>query len=296
MDKTDADSAAISWRQFPFEQVADPIVRQVPYLELKLEHAALEPTAYSDQFYPDAIPYEIEGNSRVFYWQPALEPSTPDSADWQLACATTHGLAGIETLPTPSPALTTDGATGTVVVVSGTVAGDATMAHLSSYSVPDIQIERVSESTAELAANGTTYAVPSGERRRIELEQQRVEVHGESERSETVTPVLAVRYPGLRDVHHPAPGATYRLFPSFGLDIDELPNPLPVPTTADELDDEKLAKTLGVSERPYAEHVLWQAFAYTAFDPHTDEVPEITQGPQGHIVLRTQSRPASEIE
>jgi hypothetical protein len=32
--------------------------------------------------------------------------------------------------------------------------------------------------------------------------------------------------------------------------------------------------------------VLWQAFAYTAFDPHADATPELAQLETGHLVLR----------
>lgn len=104
----------------------------------------------------------------------------------------------------------------------------------------------------------------------------------------TVTPELVVRYPGSRELHHPAPGADYRLFPSFGLELDDLPDPVPVPTTAGELDDAALATALGVdlSERPYPERVLWQAFAYTAFDPHSETTPELAQLEDGHLVVR----------
>jgi hypothetical protein len=103
----------------------------------------------------------------------------------------------------------------------------------------------------------------------------------------TVTPELVVRYPGRQELHHPAPGADYRLFPSFGLDLAELPNPLPVPTTAGELDHEALGQSLGVdlSNRPYPERVLWQALAYTAFDPHGERGATLTKPDDEHIVL-----------
>lgn len=63
--------------------------------------------------------------------------------------------------------------------------------------------------------------------------------------------------------------------------------PLAVPTANGELDHEALAASLGVdlSARPYPERVLWQAFAYTAFDPHADSVPELWQFPTGHLAL-----------
>ncbi|NHN49165.1 hypothetical protein G9464_16420 [Halostella sp. JP-L12] len=288
MDTTRTDSTEASWRRVPPDSVAAPVVRRVPYLELKLEHPSLDPTASGEQFYPDAVPYEVDGEHRVFYWRSGLPDAAPDPADWRLACATTHGLAGAESLPASPPPLTTDGAVGTVVVVDGTVAGEVTTARLDSYAVPSVRIEAVDNSAVELSANGTSYAVPSGDRRRIELPRQRVEAPGKDDPSRTVTPVLAARYPGPRTVYHPAPGASYRLFPSFGLDLSAVPNPLPVPLAAGELDDERLAETIGVdlSARPYAERVLWQAFAYTAFDPHADSTPKLAQLPRGHVALR----------
>jgi hypothetical protein len=61
-----------------------------------------------------------------------------------------------------------------------------------------------------------------------------------------------------------------------------------VPTTAGELDDAALATAVGVelSARPYPERALWQAFAYTAFDPHADAAPALAQLPDGRIVFR----------
>jgi hypothetical protein len=78
------------------------------------------------------------------------------------------------------------------------------------------------------------------------------------------------------------------VFPSFGLDPSDLPNPMPVPTAGGELDAAALAAELGVdrSERPYPERVLWRAFAHTAFDPHADAVPELARLESGHVVLR----------
>ncbi len=288
-DMTETDSTATPWRRYPPDSVATPIVQRVPYLELKLEHPDLEPSGHGEQFYPDALPYEIDGDRRVFYWRPTLESSTPDAADWVLACATTHELGGVKSVPASSPQLTTDAADGTVVVVDGTVAGDATTAKLGSCTVPNVRIEDAPSSTVELTANETTYTVPSGERREIELSQQQVDVHGGNGTTQTVTPVLTARYPGRREVHHPAQGAMYRLFPSFGLSLDEVPNPLTAPLTAGELDEKSLAEALGIdlSKRPYAERVLWQAFAHTVFSPHADAKPELTQLPQGHVVLRT---------
>jgi len=89
-------------------------------------------------------------------------------------------------------------------------------------------------------------------------------------------------------VYHPAPGGNYHLFPSFGFDVDEIPNPLDVPTAWDELDHETLAETLDldITSRPYPERVLWQAFAFTAFEPNARQSVELTQFPSGEIGVR----------
>jgi hypothetical protein len=298
----DGTRTPVEWRRIPPDVVSAPIVRSLPYLELKLEHPTLEPSGFGDRFFPDAVPYELDGTSRVFYWRPAVAPSAAEPADWELACATPHDFVGIDSLPADGPPLVTDGASGTTLVVDGTIAGDTAMTHVASpsYSPPDVSIDSRSASRVELTVAGTEYSVSVGERRRIHLDEQSVEpIDGEGDgdgdggdgdrTSTTVTPELVVRFPGKRELHHPARGATYRLFPSFGLDLDEIPNPLAVPTTVEELDDAALAAELGIdpSRRPYPERVLWQAFAYTAFDPHIGTTPELTQLETGHIVVRT---------
>lgn len=286
----DGARTSVEWRRTPPDAVSAPIVRSLPYLELKLEHPALEPIAYGDRFFPDAVPYELGGASRVFYWRPAVAPSAAAPVNWELACATPHDFVGLDSLPADGPPLVTEGQSSTMLVVDGTIAGDTTTARVASYSVPGVSIDSRSAGEIELTVAGDDYSVLAGGRRRIGLPKQRVEpVGGDGE--STVTPELVVRFPGWRELHHPAPEATYRLFPSFDLDLDEIPNPLAVPTTTDELDDSALAAELGVdlSRRPYPERVLWQAFVYTAFDPHIEVTPELTQLETGHIVVRTGS-------
>lgn len=46
------------------------------------------------------------------------------------------------------------------------------------------------------------------------------------------------------------------------------------------------AKRLGRRHR--RAEVLWQAFAYSAFDPHAAATPELAQFPDGHLVLGTE--------
>ncbi|WP_206039390.1 hypothetical protein [Halomicrobium mukohataei] len=195
-------------------------------------------------------------------------------------------------MPAEGPPLVTEGASGTTVVVDGTIGGDVTTSHVGAYAAPAVSIERHVGSAVELKVDGTRHDLSLGQRRRIRLAEQRVEPVGADGRPKTITPELVVRFPGRRELHHPAPGTTYRLFPAFGLDLEELPNPLSVPTATGELDDLALATALGVdlSRRPYPERALWQAFAYTAFDPHADATPDLTQLATGQIVLETGER------
>jgi len=293
-ESRNGDRVPVEWRRVSPADVATPIVRQRPYVELKLEHPTLDPSGYGDGFFPDSVPYELDGPSRVFYWRPALSPSAAVPDDWEIACATTHALVGIGSLPTEGPPLVTGSGATTALVVEGTVGGDATVCHVRSYSAPDVSIAGLSASSVELAVEDANYSVSAGERRRIRLADRRVEPVAEGGGPTAVTPELVVRYPGRRELHHPARDAAYRLFPSFGLDLATVPKPLPVPTAADELDESTLAADVGVdlSQRPYPERVLWQAFAYTAFDPHAEAVPALTQLDSGHIVLRTEERGA----
>jgi len=290
MTPVDGTQTTVEWRLISPDEVSTPIVRRVPYLELKLEHPDFEPTGHGSRFFPDVVPYELDGARRVFCWRPALAPSSGEPSDWKLVCATTHELTGIDAVPAEGPPLVVADTEGTTLVVDGTVGGETTTSHVTSYSVPDIGIDSPSDSRIEVTVDGTEYSVPTGERRRIRLAEQYVEPVDEDDGPTTVTPELVVRFPGRRELHHPAPRARYRLFPSFDLDLDAVPNPLPIPTIAGELDDAALATELGVdlSQRPYPERVLWQAFVYTAFDPHAGTMPELIQLETGHIVLRTE--------
>jgi len=284
----DDKSNTIEWELITSDEVSSPIVRDIPYLELKLEHPDLEPTGHGDRFFPDVVPYDLNDARRVFYWRPALAPSSGEPHNWELACATPHELVGFDSLPADGPAFVTEGASGTTIVVDGTIGGDTTTGHVTSYSVPDIAVDSRSDSEIVLTVTGTEWEVSIGDRRRLRLAEQHVEPTDRDRELTAVTPELVVRYPGQRELHHPARGATYRLFPSFDLELDRIPNPLSIPTAADELDHVALATKLGIelSERPYPERILWQAFAYTAFDPHAETSPELTQLESSHIVLR----------
>lgn len=278
----------VGWRAVPPETVSAPLVKRLPYLEVKLEHPELEPTGHGERFFPDVVPYELDGTPRVFYWRPALAPTADDPDDWKLACATTHELTGFDALPTERPSLVTREGDGTMLVVSGTIGGETTMRHVESYTAPTLSIDTCSDSEVEVTVAGVEYSVSNGQRRRIRLDERRVDPSDADDDPVTAVPELVVRYPSLRELHHPAPEATYRLFPSFGIELDEIPHPLSVPTAGDEIDDDRLAAQLGVdlSQRPYPERVLWQAFVYTAFNPHSDVTPTMTQLESGHFVLR----------
>lgn len=289
-DPPDSDglSPSIKWESSPPETVSPPIFRTLPYLELKLEHPALEPTGYGERFFPDVVPYKHGDTSRAWYWRPALRPSTGEPSEWELVCATTHELSGITSFPASVPPLVTDGANGTTVVVDGAIGGDLTTSYIRLYTSPNVSVSRRNQSTINLTIAGHEYSIDTGERRHIRLSEQQIEPVEGDEGPTTVVPELVVRYPGQRELHHPARGAAYRLFPSFGLDLGDIPNPVQVPTVAGELDDTALAEELDLdlSSRPYPERVLWQAFAYSTFDPHSDTIPKLTQLETGHIVLR----------
>lgn len=287
---TDENRETVEWRSLSADEVSSPIVQRLPYLELKLEHPGLDPSGFGNRFFPDAVPYELDGTRRVFYWRPALRSTAGDADDWELAIATTDELAGIGSLPATAPQLTGQNGNETLVVVDGTVAGESTTRRVWSYTVPQVSIGSLADSKIALTVDGTEYSVPVGERRRIQLAEQRVEPVSEDHESRMVTPELVARYPGRRELHHPSPNGAYRLFPSFGLNLEELPNPLPVPSAAGELDDTALAEQLGVdlAQRPYPERVLWQAFAHTAFGQHSETTPELTQSETRHIILHSE--------
>ncbi|WP_226042938.1 hypothetical protein [Natrinema sp. DC36] len=160
------------------------------------------------------------------------------------------------------------------------------MAHVQDYETPNLRIVDVTPDSIRLAVDGDDFEVAAGGRRRIELSPRAVELIGEDE-PEEITPELSVRYPGRREIHHPASNASDRLFPSFDLDLTSLANPLAVPLQNGELDHVALATDLGISleERPCPERVLWQAFAYTAFDPRRKSVPDIGRTYDDHLVV-----------
>jgi len=289
---TDDETVPVEWRRAPSAGLAPPLVERVPYVELALEHPALEPTRFGESFFPDAVPYEHDGTNRVFYWRPVLE-ATSAPKNWAGICATTDDLAVVPASGGCALDQTRSRDGVTEVVVDGTVAGDSTRALVGSYSTPAVRIRTASPTQLELSAAGDELAIAAGTRRRVALAERTVNRPDADGGPTSVTPELAVRFPGERELHHPAPGGEYRLFPSFGLDLDAVPSPVPVPTANGELDHAALAASLGVdlADRPYPERVLWQAFAYEAFDPHADADPTLAQFPDGHVALLSNASP-----
>lgn len=276
----------VAWKRRTQTDVPQPVVREVPYLEIKLEHPELEPTGQLDGSYPDGVPYGQDSDAKVFFWRPVLDPAGPDPADWIGGVATTHGLRGIEDVPAYVPPLVDENGSEVTVVVDGTIVGDSHIAQLHGYEPPSVQVAHVSDATLAITINGTGHSIRNGSRRRLSLADLGVRYEGDGTPTRT-SPVLVVRYPGTRTLHHPAIGTSDRLFPSFGIDLERVPNPVPVPTHNGELDHVELAAELDVnrSDRPYAERVLWQAFAFTAFDPHREDTPVLGQTSAGHLVV-----------
>jgi hypothetical protein len=73
MPRQTTDTASIRWGQVRPADCPKPLVHETAYVECKLEHPNLEPTAFGDSFFPDAVPYQDENCHRVFYWRPVLD-------------------------------------------------------------------------------------------------------------------------------------------------------------------------------------------------------------------------------
>ncbi len=274
------------WERVSADQIEPPIQVGLPYVELKLEHPDVEPTQFSNSFFPDVVPYQIGAEHRIFYWRSALSAGHAPLAQWAGVCATAHRVEPITTGKSMAPTLVTTADATHVVVVDGIIGGESTEAILSQYEPPRILVDRVTADAVVLDTPAGRRRVSSGNREQIELLPQRVRV-GDSKKRICVTPQLHIRYPGQRVVYHPAPDATYALFPSFGLTLDDVPNPVSIPQTGDDLDDTALTAAFGVdlSARPYAERVLWQAFAYTSFSPHRESPPQLAQLDSGLLAV-----------
>ncbi|MCD2200425.1 hypothetical protein LPA44_11035 [Halobacterium sp. KA-4] len=268
--------AGVEWTLASAHERCTPVQRTIRYLEVVLEYRGLEATRFGGGFFPDAVPYTCGKEARVFYWRSVLDAAAPPASAWDHVCATPYGVQPASEDESVTPTLTADD--GRTVVVEGTVSGDSTEAELAAGMAPDVSIERVDGDEVVVAAAGDRYRVACGERRELPLGEQRVELpDGEHA---TTTPVLTVRYPGKRTFYHPAVDASYRLFPSFGLDLANAPRVLDV-EPGPNVDEEAVAAALGVDldSRPYAERVLWQAFVHTAFGDNA--APTLAQFPDG---------------
>jgi hypothetical protein len=277
----------VEWLRVDDEQ-SEPLVERAPYLELALEHPDLDATHVDSRFFPDAVPYRLGDESRVFYWRSVLPSGAQGVRAPGAFWATTHELRllGAGTAGLAGPRLLVGDGDVYEVVVDGTVAGDSTNARVREYSRPRVGVQSLCSERAVVAACDEATTVQAGDTATVELPEQTVTPEAESEQV-SVTPVLRVRFPGERTVYHPPVGGERALFPSFGLDLASVSNPVAVPTTHGELDHGALADALDVDlvARPFAERTLWQAFAYAAFDPHREELPEIRQTQSGLLVV-----------
>lgn len=280
------DTTSVTWDAVSTTEFESPLVWTGPYVECKLEHRGLEPTCFGEQFFPDSVPYRTDSESRVFYWRSRLPDVTTATDTWTGLCATTHELLPVTHDNGYEPTLFQTCESGSELVVDGAIVGDAKTALVSEYTAPEIELRHVTTDCAEFVIDGEVTLVPVGEREKISLSERTVET--EYGTWVTTTPELVVRFPGERTIYHPAPGSEYHLLPSFGLDLDDIPNPLEVPTEWGELDHETLATDLGIdiTSRPYPERVLWQAFAFTAFEPNASGTVELTQFPSGELAVR----------
>lgn len=283
-----------AWRRRPASDLPPPIDERAPYVEAALDHAGLTATRLSGSFWPAVLPYSLDGDQRVVYWRDDLADADLPTvrAGW---CATPDALhvARYGDAIRLDLAPVVDG--GRAVAVDATVAGETTTALVAGYRPPRLALAELTPHAAEFAVDGDRVVVPAGETRTLELATRTVnllEAPGESggrdgqEHREggdstpgvgdavEVTPTLRVRYPGHRRVVHPAPGVDYLVFPSFGVDLADSGR-VPVDPDAADLDVEAVATVLGVDldARPYAERVLWEAFAYAAFDPGREAWP-----------------------
>lgn len=193
---------------------------------------------------------------------------------WRGVCATTSQLRPVRYQSSVVPDALVSGSDGGVeLAVDGTIGGDTTVAVVESYTVPAVGIGELSPTSLSVSIDGNRHEFEPGTRTHLQLPARHVRPVESGPR--TITPELHVRFPDERELHHPALGAECRLFPSFGLDLGRIPDPVAVPTANGELNHEALAERLGVdlAARPYPERVLWQAFAYTVFDPILMERP-----------------------
>lgn len=275
----------ISWER-PEKDAVSPIRRRVPYVEMKLEHPELKPSRFGDALFPDAVPYTLDGERRVFYWRPVLRSDTPPVRSWAGVCATTHALTPVTDGASVRPSPWTRNEDGVEVVVDGTVGGSSTAVTLQSYDEPETMITSVDTESVYLRADDTSYEIASETWEEITLPTQSVIPVPDAEETQ-VTPRLTVRFSGETNLYHPPRSSEYAVFPSFGIDISDIPNPVPVPMENGELDHRALAPALGVdlSDRPYSERVLWQAFAYNAFGPRRGSPPQLAQS-DGMFVLK----------
>lgn len=291
------------WTRVPATDLPEPIVETAHYVELVLAHSTLPETRLAGSLWPSAMPYRLDGEDRVWFWRDRLAGGSRD--DWSDGTGSSAGWVatpdGLHTVPRTgplAPELVTRTASGIEVVVDGMVAGESTTTVVEEYEPPAISVAELTPHAVELEIAGERALVGAGDRETFPLPTQTVECvepptvddaagsTAARRGSVSVTPRLHVRYPGARTLAHPAPGADYLLFPSFGLDLDTQGR-VPVDPAATSLDPAAVAESLGcdLDARPYAERVLWEAFVYAAFDPDCTSGTELAQFENGLLAV-----------
>lgn len=277
------DRRTVAWRQASVDEFSLPLTGRRPYLEVSIEHPSLEPTRFGRRFFPNAVEYRVDGETRMWCWRSAVRGVLDPG---QGVCAVG---ADLEPLVVGRPfSCVHDADHGDEIAVTAAPAGESMTTVVGGYDAPTIRVETLTEARVDLSTPVGTVSVQPGDREVVRLPARTVEVlDGESGGERTIEPRLTVRYPGVVRFLHP--DGRYGLFPSFGLDLDDLPDPVYAPVAAGVLDDAALAHDLDVDldARPYGERPLWQAFAHVTFDPFAGHTPTIAQSPNGHFLVRT---------
>lgn len=268
------------------ESNASPIVKRLPYVEVQLSYPELNATHHNGVFFPHGVPYRVDDEERVFYWSDAVSSSSRSPCRWASVCATTWSVTPIVSRAATRPELWVDHDGRYEVVVDGDVTAEARTTMIRRPSPPAVTLTPYEESH-RIVTRSESIRLEVGDSYDQQLPPGQVVLDDEPNTDITVTPRLTVRYPGVRTLYHPAPGSDTVLFPSFGIDLETIPNPVPVQMTGETVDEQALAAELSVTldERPYAERVLWQAFTYTVFGPHRSEPPRLARTDGDLLIL-----------
>lgn len=289
-DLSDPKSATpVTWIEEP-EPKASPIVKRLPYVEMQLSYPDLDATHHNGVFFPCGVPYQFDGERRVFYWTNTVFSSLLSPRQWGGICATTWDATPIVSGTATRPRLWTEHDSRYEVVSDGDITATARTAMIRDASPPVVYLVPFhGEPHCIVTRSGSeSVKVPRGDTHKQDLPPHQLILDGGSSEEVTATPQLTVRYLGIRTIYHPTLESDTVLFPSFGIDLEEIPNPVMVQTDGETVNEQVLADELGVAldERPYAERVLWQVFTYTAFGPHRSNPPQLTQTDSDLLILK----------